>query len=179
MSGHDMGTSSSPAGGPSASIGASPASGAHNDADVTFAQMMIPHHQQAVMMSEMLLVKDGIDAKVTDLATRIKGAQAPEIAQLGGWLAGWSANPSSSSMGGMDHGGGMMSQSELDALDLATGDDAAQLFLTGIVKHHEGAVAMAQTALAQGQNPEAKKVAQAIISAQKAEITDMTQLLGR
>lgn len=182
--GHDMGSMSSPStsSAPSASSAAAPASGPHNDADVTFASMMIPHHNQAIEMSNMLLGKEGIDPKVTALAEKIKAAQGPEVAQMSGWLAGWGANPSPSSMGGMegmDHGDGLMSQADMDALNTATGDQAAQLFLTGMIKHHQGAVAMAQTELDSGQNAEAKKLAQDIITAQKAEITEMNQLLGK
>ncbi|WP_019482219.1 DUF305 domain-containing protein, partial [Arthrobacter sp. TB 23] len=54
-------------------------SGEHNPADAMFAQMMIPHHQQAVEMSEMMLAKDDVSPEITDLATRIKAAQGPEI----------------------------------------------------------------------------------------------------
>jgi uncharacterized protein (DUF305 family) len=176
MPGMDHGSSGGPTAA-SSSPSATPAAGPHNDADVMFARGMIPHHQQAVAMSDMILAKDGIDAKVTDLATQIKAAQAPEIAQMSGWLAGWGENPSPSM--GMDHdmGGGMMSQADMDALDQATGQDAARLFLTGMITHHKGAITMAQNEVANGQNPEAVALAQKIITDQQAEITTMTQLL--
>ena len=54
-----------------------------------FAQMMIPHHAQAVEMSDMMLKKQDIPAEVTALATRIKAAQGPEIEKMTGWLEGW------------------------------------------------------------------------------------------
>jgi uncharacterized protein (DUF305 family) len=176
MPGMDHGSSGGPTAA-SSSPSATPAAGPHNDADVMFARGMIPHHQQAVAMSDMILAKDGIDAKVTDLATQIKAAQGPEIAQMSGWLAGWGENPSPSM--GMDHdmGGGMMSQADMDALDQATGQDAARLFLTGMITHHKGAITMAQNEVANGQNPEAVALAQKIITNQQAEITTMTQLL--
>jgi uncharacterized protein (DUF305 family) len=176
--GMDHGSSGSPsAASSSPAAPATPAAGPHNDADVMFAQGMIPHHQQAVAMSDMILAKDDIDPKVTDLATQIKAAQAPEIAQMSGWLAGWGQNPSPSM--GMDHdmGGGMMSQADMDALDQATGKEAARLFLTGMITHHKGAITMAQHEVANGQNPEAVALAQKIITDQQAEITSMTQLL--
>jgi uncharacterized protein (DUF305 family) len=178
MPGMDHGSSGSPsAASSSPAAPATPAAGPHNDADVMFAQGMIPHHQQAVAMSDMILAKDDIDPKVTDLATQIKAAQAPEIAQMSGWLAGWGENPSPSM--GMDHdmGGGMMSQADMDALDQATGKEAARLFLTGMITHHKGAITMAQNEVANGQNPEAVALAQKIITDQQAEITSMTQLL--
>ncbi|GAB2579111.1 DUF305 domain-containing protein [Microlunatus antarcticus] len=166
----------SPAAGPG-----TPAVGQHGAADIQFATMMIPHHTQAVAMSDTLLSKQGVDAKVTALATRIKAEQAPEIIQMSGWLAGWGQDPSPSSMGGMGGmgaGDGLMSQADMDALGQASGDDAARLYLTGMIKHHQGAVTMAQTELAQGQNPDAKKLAQSIVMTQKAEITEMNGLLG-
>jgi uncharacterized protein (DUF305 family) len=178
MPGMDHGSSGSPsAASSSPAAPATPAAGPHNDADVMFAQGMIPHHQQAVAMSDMILAKDDIDPKVTDLATQIKAAQAPEIAQMSGWLAGWGQNPSPSM--GMDHdmGGGMMSQADMDALDQATGKEAARLFLTGMITHHKGAITMAQHEVANGQNPEAVALAQKIITDQQAEITTMNQLL--
>ncbi len=180
---HDMGSMSSPSSAASSAssspaASSTPASGPHNDADVMFASMMIPHHNQAIEMSDLLLAKTGVDPTVTALARKIKQAQGPEVAQMTGWLTGWGADPS---MGGMDHGSGddgMMSQADMDALKDAEGAKATTLFLDGMIEHHNGAIAMAQTELDQGTNPEAKKLAQAIIDAQQAEITEMKQLGG-
>ena len=158
---------------------ATPASGSHNDADVMFASMMIPHHQQAIQMSDMMLTKDGLNAQVIALARQIKAAQGPEITTMSGWLAGWELNPSPSMAMDHDMGGGTMSQAEMDALDTATGKDAAQLFLAGMIKHHQGAITMARQEIATGQNPEAKQLARNIIDAQRAEIATMDTLLGR
>ena len=58
----------------------------HNQADMTFTDMMIPHHQQAVEMSDMILAKPGIDPRVVDLTQQIKAAQGPEIEQMQGWI---------------------------------------------------------------------------------------------
>src|SRR5262245_12367055 len=66
-----------------------PGAQAHNDADVTFAQHMIPHHQQAVEMSDIVLGKQGIDPRVTELANQIKAAQGPEIDEMQQWLTEW------------------------------------------------------------------------------------------
>jgi uncharacterized protein (DUF305 family) len=181
MSEMDHGSSSSASAAPSASTpsaASTPAQGPHNDADVTFASMMIPHHEQAVEMSDLILAKGGIDAAVTDLAQQIKDPQGAEIVQMSGWLAGWDADPSPSGMSDMDHGGdGMMSKADMDALQQATERDAARLFLTGMVKHHQGAITMAEQEVANGENPEAKKLAQSIITSQQAEIEKMNTLL--
>ncbi len=146
-------------------------------ADIEFAQMMIPHHEQAVQMSEGMLAKHGIDPRVTELATRIKAAQAPEIVQLNSWLTAWDA--AVSSMTGMDHGDdGVMSDADMMTLDNATGADADRIFLEQMVTHHTGAIAMARTELADGTNADARALASAIISSQTEEITAMTDLLA-
>ena len=98
----------------SAAASASPsdASGdaAHNDADVMFTRGMIPHHQQAIEMSNMLLGKQGIDPEVSSLAEEIKNAQGPEIEQMQGWLREWgmSSAPGGSGMPGHDMPGHQM-----------------------------------------------------------------------
>ena len=122
----------------------------------------------------IILAKNGIEPAVTELAQQIKDAQAPEITQMSGWLAGWGANPHPSGMG---HGGGMMDPADMDALNNANGADATRLFLTGMVEHHQGAITMARQEIANGQNPEAKKLAQNIITGQQAEIEKMNTLL--
>ena len=72
-----------------ASLPASASAQPHNHADVMFARHMIPHHRQAIEMSDMVLAKKGIDPQVTALAKQIKAAQGPEIEQMQGWLALW------------------------------------------------------------------------------------------
>lgn len=74
---------------PSPTTPTSAAAEAHNQADVMFAQHMIPHHQQAIEMSDMILAKHGIDPRVVELANQIKAAQGPEIEQMQGWLTEW------------------------------------------------------------------------------------------
>jgi uncharacterized protein (DUF305 family) len=72
-----------------ASATTTPGAEAHNQADAMFAMHMIPHHQQAIEMSDMVLAKQGIDPRVTELAKQIKAAQGPEIEQMQGWLSQW------------------------------------------------------------------------------------------
>ena len=158
---------------------ATPAAGPHNNADVMFAAMMIPHHQQAVEMADIVSAKEAINVEVTALASQIKAAQAPEIAQMSGWLAGWGENPSPSMPMDHDMGGGMMSQDAMEALRRATSDEAARLFLKGMIAHHNGAITMATQEIANGQNPDAKQLAQDIVDAQQAEIITMKRLLDQ
>ncbi|WP_233255561.1 DUF305 domain-containing protein [Naasia lichenicola] len=153
--------------------------GPHNDADVTFAMDMIPHHQQAVEMADMILAKDGIDADVIDLATRIKAAQDPEIITMTSWLSIWGEMMNSSDMSDMRTMGenGMMSSDDMNALDKATGDEATRLFLEGMTTHHKGAITMAQTEISDGENPDAIELAKTIVEDQTAEIDEMSSLL--
>ncbi|GAB3272205.1 DUF305 domain-containing protein [Sinomonas notoginsengisoli] len=168
-SGHSM-----PMGAPSASS----AQGVFNAADAMFAQMMIPHHEQAVEMSGIVLSKPGLDARVAALAEQIKAAQAPEIATQRGWLAAWGQPTAMAAAAG--HGmEGMMTADDLGGLKAAGASDAAKLFLTRMIAHHEGAVTMARTELSSGSNPEAVSMATSIIGSQTQEIEQMKSLLGQ
>lgn len=154
------------------------AAGDHNGADTSFAQMMIPHHTQAVDMSDLMLKKQGIDPKVTALATRIKAAQAPEIEKMAGWLKQWNepAQMAGGDMSGMVSG--VMSGDDMTKLDAARGTDAAKLFLTQMIAHHQGAVTMAKTEEAAGKNTDAVTLSKNIVTSQEAEIQEMKNLLA-
>ena len=155
----------------------STAASAFNSDDVMFAQLMIPHHEQAVEMSDDLLAKDGVDQEIADLATQIKAAQAPEIETMQGWLSDWDAPEGG--MAGMDHGtDGMMSDDDMMALQDASGAAAGTLYLTQMIMHHEGAIAMANAELNDGENADALALAEAIVSSQTGEIAIMNDLLS-
>jgi uncharacterized protein (DUF305 family) len=160
----------------------------HNDADVMFAAHMIPHHEQAVTMSDVVLAKQGIDPRVTDLAADIKAAQGPEIKQMQDWLGTWGNPPMPPMSSGDGHGGddmagmsgdgmGMMSDEEMTALKNATGVEASRLFLTGMITHHEGAIAMAQKEIEDGKFAPAVELAHAIVKTQQQEIDTMKGIL--
>lgn len=156
----------------------------HTSADVVFAQMMIPHHAQAIDMSETLLGKPGIDPRVRSLARDIRAAQQPEITQLSDWLRAWgvpvSASPGTGGdMGHAGHHSGMMSEQDLEALADAAGPDAERLFLAQMIRHHEGAVAMAQQEVEAGAHPQAVRMAKDIVASQQAEIVAMRELLSQ
>jgi uncharacterized protein (DUF305 family) len=168
--GMDHGSSSSSA--PSTSA---PAAAEHNAADVTFAQAMIPHHAQAVEMSDMMLKKQNIPAEVTALATTIKAAQGPEIETMTGWLQGWNEPMQMPSGHSMD---GMMGDAEMKKLDAGQGTEAARLFLKQMIAHHEGAIMMAKTENTAGKNTDAVKLSKDIVTAQEAEIQEMQKLLA-
>jgi uncharacterized protein (DUF305 family) len=163
--------------------GASPGDGVaaeHDDADVAFAQGMIPHHEQAIEMAQLAAGR-AADPRVLDLATRIEAAQGPEIELMQGWLDAWGV-ATDETMAGMDHGGdvsamGGMTEEEMTSLESATGAEFDAMFLEMMIRHHEGAVDMAETAIADGQNLEAIALAEAIVAAQEAEIAEMQTIL--
>ena len=137
--------------------------------------MMIPHHEQAVEMSDTLLAKGGIDEQVRELATQIKDAQQPEIDRLRERLSEWGEEEAD--MGGMNHGG-MMTDEDMADLESATGVEAARLFLEQMTVHHEGAIAMAEAEVDDGENADAQAMAATIVSTQTEEITLMQELLA-
>ncbi|MFG3419845.1 DUF305 domain-containing protein [Micromonospora sp. NPDC049460] len=151
------------------------------DADAMFAQMMIPHHRQAVEMAELAATR-AADPEVKRLAGEIKAAQAPEIATMSGWLSAWGRPVPSpgAETPHMDHGmPGMMSDADMEKLAAASGREFDRQFLTMMIAHHEGAVTMARDELARGVNAEAKALAQQIVTTQQAEIDTMEKILGR
>ncbi|QFU89683.1 DUF305 domain-containing protein [Amycolatopsis sp. YIM 10] len=183
----DMGHTTSSAAPPAAAPTGQQA--AHNQQDITFAEEMIQHHTQALDMAELVPSRSS-DPKVLDLATRIEKAQDPEIERMQEWLTAWGAaapaTPSSSSdgagHGSMPHGSGtpmpgMMTEDEMKQLEQAKGAEFDRLWLELMIKHHQGAVEMARTELGTGANADAKALAQQIIDAQQAEISEMDNLL--
>lgn len=156
-------------------------SGEHNDADVMFAQMMIPHHEQAVQMSDVVLAKDGLSPEITELATQVKDAQAPEIETMTGWLDAWGEPVEGHHMesaDGEDGMDGMLSEDQMGELEVAQGEEAARMFLESMTAHHNGAVDMAQEEIENGENPEAIALAEDIVETQEAEIEEMKELLA-
>ncbi len=137
--------------------------------DLMFAAMMVPHHEQAIVMSDLAL-KNSSNPEVIMLATEIKNAQAPEIEQMKSW---GDLEMGSHAGHGMS---GMLSDRELQELESATGADFDRLFLEGMIKHHEGAIEMA-VMVTDSQNQEVSALAKQIIKAQKAEIELMKELL--
>ncbi|MGW2565313.1 DUF305 domain-containing protein [Streptomyces sp. NPDC001537] len=174
--GHDSHSAGSSSSSPSSSAAA------HNAQDVSFAQGMIPHHQQALEMAKLAAGRAS-SAKVKDLAARIEKAQDPEIRTMSGWLRSWGQSVPSA-MPGMDHSAhsgmaGMMDTKDMDKLSKASGTEFDTMFLTMMIEHHKGAVQMAGTEKSKGAYAPATTMADAIITGQTAEITEMNKLLGK
>ncbi|MFF0447376.1 DUF305 domain-containing protein [Streptomyces sp. NPDC004609] len=171
----------------SAPAGDNPAPGAFNDADVMFAQMMIPHHEQALQMSE-LAASRAKSAEIKTLATRIAGAQEPEIQKMKSWLKAWGKPESGGGMPGMDHGNGssdgsgmsgMMSEKDMEQLKAAKGVDFDKKFAQMMIDHHKGAITMAEDEQKKGRNATAKQLAANVVQAQQTEVDEFTAILGR
>ncbi|MFD0891019.1 DUF305 domain-containing protein, partial [Streptosporangium algeriense] len=153
-----------------------PAAG-HNDQDVMFAQMMIPHHRQAVEMAKLAEGR-AAGGQVKDLARRIEAAQEPEIRTMSGWLTGWGAPVPGERSVPMDHDmPGMMSGQAMKELQELRGAAFDRAFLTMMIEHHEGAVAMARQEQAGGVHEPARRMAADIVAGQSAEIAEMRRLL--
>lgn len=174
--GHDDHASKSP------SASASAAQGRYNAADVAFAKGMIPHHRQAVEMAD-LAPSRAQSAEVKKLAEDIKKAQAPEIRTMSGWLASWGEEvPAEGAMDHSMHGmhgmEGAMSAEEMEKLEKSPGEALDRAFMELMIKHHEGAVTMAEEEQKNGAHQPAKDMTDAIITSQTAEIRQMNKLLG-
>ncbi|MGW2523128.1 DUF305 domain-containing protein [Streptomyces sp. NPDC001617] len=182
--GNDSGSDSSSGSGSShhdaaSSSSASSSAAAHNDQDLTFAQGMVPHHQQALEMAK-LAADRASSPKVKDLAARIEKAQDPEIQMMNGWMKSWNMGMDMSSpMPSMSAMAGMMSGKDMTELKNMSGKEFDTMFLTMMIEHHNGAIEMARTEKAKGSYAPAVSMAGDIISGQTAEITEMNKLLGK
>ena len=164
-----------------ATSGSMSASAGFNTADVAFAQGMIPHHRQAVEMADIALdPARGASAKVRELATGIKAAQDPEIKLMTGWLTTWGQpmqmdTAMGHNMSSMD---GMMSDQDMVNLHALNGAAFDTMWLQMMIRHHQGAIAAAETIKSTGSNADVLTLADQIITGQQAEIGVMKALLA-
>lgn len=166
-----------------------------------FSRDMQVHHAQAIQMA-MEIYRKTDDPELRVLAYDIATGQAAQRGEMYDWLVKWglsqSGEPMMSWMSGSDaghaHGGtgdepltdeeaheamGMASADEIEALEEATGQEADCLFLDLMIRHHEGAIPMAEALLELGSDPRALQVAQAIKDGQTAEIDAMESMQTR
>ena len=144
--------------------------------DIMFAQMMIPHHSQAVELATLAEANTTTPA-ILDLAARIDGAQHTEIHTMEAWLAAAGSSADGHGAHGMSMPG-LVSDADMALLEQATGVKFDALFLSHMIQHHEGAIDMANDVLATTQNDDVRALANAIVAAQTAEIAEMSGLLG-
>jgi uncharacterized protein (DUF305 family) len=151
-----------------------------NDSDVMFSQMMIPHHEQAIEMSDIALDPTvGASNAVKELAARIKAAQDPEITKMKTFLTTWKERLTpDSSMDHSDMMSGMLSADDIKNLSSLRGVEFDRAWMTGMIAHHEGAIEMAKDVLKDGKDTAVKALAQLITTVQDSEILEMKKLLG-
>ncbi|GAA3112554.1 DUF305 domain-containing protein [Streptosporangium carneum] len=174
----------------------------HNARDVLFAQRMISHHRLAMIMSWMAETHTS-NARIRALAERIRETQAPEIAQMSGWLESWGERAPTrgpcmmgppdtrdddgehcyrgpDDMGpGMPRGPHMTDRSEPESLDGASEGAFDRMFLDMMISHHTDAIDMATVERQDGLYPPARALAASVITGQTAEITEIRALRAR
>ncbi|MFJ9713616.1 DUF305 domain-containing protein [Streptomyces sp. NPDC101234] len=171
MPGMDHGSSTS-------SATSTSTTGTYDEADVKFAQMMIPHHEQAL---EMAKLADGraSDSAIKNIAAKIEKAQDPEITTLKGWLQSWAKPEAMGDMPGMSMGEGMMSDKDVKELKSMEGAEFDKMFAQMMIQHHNGAITMAKHEQKKGHNADAKKMAGDIVTGQSAEVKQLQSILDR
>ena len=154
--------------------------------DAAFVQMMIPHHAQAIVMSE-LARKRASDRRVKVMADRIRAAQGPEILAMAAWLEERnldvpSAAEDPSEWDHSEHGHnamhGMLTHEQLDRLKAACGREFDRVFLRGMIQHHRGAIAMADDAAPESSDVRASEMMGEVAAVQSGEIARMRDLLA-
>ncbi len=140
-----------------------------NDTDAAFVHHMVPHHELGVRMVDAAL-KNADDVRVRELAFTMGGYQTSDLFDLRAWRKAWAVPKHSSAIG-------MLTTDEEAELGAAAGAEFDELWLTQMIRHHEGAVSVAGAELDTGQHARAKATAKRIVKVQSREITDMRELL--
>lgn len=143
-----------------------------NMADVTFVQLMLPHHEQALEMTKMARDRAD-DHRVLDLMVQMWDEQAAEIDEMKAMLAGWNVEPAP-----LHDMPGMVSDADMALMSETGGAAFDEMFLTHMIAHHEGAITMAEDVLANGTDPQVRAMAESIIASQQAEIDQMRSILA-
>lgn len=146
----------------------------HNADDIAFARNMIPHQEQAVQMAQMV-PNNTTNPQVIAMATQIVSTQMPGVQAFRTFLMKWQD-------AGNDSAGhdarGMVDANTMDKLQSLTGPEFDRLWLTSMIAHNNGAIAMAQDEAGHGRNPDVIYLARSIIATQQPEIDQMKKMLG-
>lgn len=154
-------------------------------ADIAFMQMMVPHHAQAVEMTD-LARRYAVDPGVRRMAARIRAAQGPEIVMMSSWLEreGVEVPQPGDDPGDLDHAThgddpmmGMLTESEMATLADARGQRFDRLFLEGMIQHHRGAVEMSDDLAEEGTDVLVADLAADVHLTQSSEIARMQEML--
>ncbi len=155
-----------------------PAGADWNAADAAYVLDMIAHHRQAIEMSE-LVGERASDPAVRLLADGIDAGQGAEILSMAAWLE--QHDLPVPELEDLEHHQmpGMLTDDQMADLAAASGPEFDELYLTGMVQHHLGAVEMAEDQVAQGLDTVVVDMAAEVIAGQSAEIERMRDLLAR
>lgn len=161
---------------PSLRTASSPEEGTPNDVDVHFIGMMVPHHEQAIEMSDVLLASDVEDAQVRDLAQRIKDGQERENEQMRAWADEWSIQEDME-FHSKHIANGMFQPAELEQFATLKGVELRTAFLEMMHTHHAHVIDMTQGEVEGGGYAPLREMAQEMIDVQLAEMGEMEDLL--
>jgi uncharacterized protein (DUF305 family) len=153
---------------------ATPAPVAAADApyEMQFLDTMTAHHKQAVEMAEMAVDK-AARPELKEMARRMMAAQREEIGRMQGWREQWyGGRPQAVNHEMMEMGG---QQTDMGRMRSAAGEEFDRMFLSMMIPHHEGAVAMARDALSKAEHAEVKRFAQQLVADQQREVRQMQQ----
>jgi uncharacterized protein (DUF305 family) len=140
-----------------------------NQTDVRFSQQMIPHHRQSIQVAKLVAQRSSSEF-VKTTASEITTAETAEIELMSGWLKSWNIDLPADGQA-VHSMPGMLSAAEVSVLEKASGQTFDRQWLVTMRKHLNSGVQMAKTALATGQHPQTKTLAQEIITEQTARIT--------
>ncbi|MDP2285875.1 MAG: DUF305 domain-containing protein [Pseudohongiella sp.] len=158
------------------------------DADITFMQDMIMHHDQAVQMTAMIEGRSQRD-EVRQLGERISASQDDEMQFMVDWLEeqGQPVMPPAADRSAHAHHSGhstmagMLTDAELANLRAAQGNQFDTLFMQYMIKHHQGAITMVDELLAKqgtAQDPVLFEFISEVKTEQNSEIKRMTAMLA-
>lgn len=161
-----------------------PASADWNAADATYLSMMIPHHRQALDLADLAATRAD-DRRVRAIAAGIDRGQGREIITMASWLVEHGLpEPTLADVEAMyvaagtpDGMDGMLTSDQMSALAAADGPSFDRLFLTSMIEHHQGAIAMADELLGSGEHLRVVEMATDVLATQSGEIARMDDLL--
>jgi uncharacterized protein (DUF305 family) len=168
-----------------------PASEDFNGTDVTFATDMIPHHAQALSLVDLTLGRD-VSPELLSLSEQVRDTRSAEIEQMADWLEEWGQpvpETSRDHLNAEGHGDddgtdahhdlpGMLDEDRVQELADAGGAEFERTWVEMMIEHHEGAVEIAETEIAEGEHPDATAMAESILETQRAEIEQLESMLG-
>jgi len=140
--------------------------------DVEFIDAMIPHHEMALEMTDVVLQK-GSDAAVKAMAQTMKDAQTTEIAAMKAIRTRLAGSAETAA----HHDEHMMA--DMEKLAAASGTALDRLFLEEMLPHHAGAIKMAHEALPYLKEAELQVMANKIVHDQAREIGDLATMLEK